>query len=344
MKVAVVTRSRDPYSLTVYRENVVRELGSLGVHALPFEEHDPVPDLGNIVWDPGLGMRKVPALFKSCPKPVVATIHGLRAFTLPWHEWAHSWTDRARLWKTKLQVSQSWRWFRRRVASVITVSQYGLTEAMEALSLPEDLLHSIHHGIAHDVFRPRGERPKLGENYLLVVAQSQPVKNLQRVFAAYTRLPAKTRPRLVAIVPGYPRRIRPPDGVQLMREGLAPQELATWYRGALAFALPSLRETFCMPILEAMACSCPVLTSNVTGCAEVAADAALLVDPRSISEIEAAMSRLITDHQLRTELGERGRERAKNFSWRKSAEEHLKVFEKARREIVQPSSLVSIPK
>ncbi len=82
-----------------------------------------------------------------------------------------------------------------------------------------------------------------------------------------------------------------------------------------------------MPILEAMACGCPVITSNATACAEVAGDAALLVNPRCVDEIADAMRRVITDPDLRMSLRARGLERAKAFTWRKSAEAHLKVFQ-----------------
>lgn len=91
---------------------------------------------------------------------------------------------------------------------------------------------------------------------------------------------------------------------------------------------PSLHETFGMPILEAMACGCPVITSNVTACPEVAGDAALLVNPRSVDEIANAMRRLMEEQELRETLWERGLKRALQFTWRKSAKKHLEVFEK----------------
>lgn len=91
---------------------------------------------------------------------------------------------------------------------------------------------------------------------------------------------------------------------------------------------PSLRESFGMPILEAMACGCPVITSNISACPEVAGDAALLVDPYSVDDIAGAMKRLIEDEPLRQSLRQKGLSRSRQFTWRKSARDHLKVFEK----------------
>jgi glycosyltransferase involved in cell wall biosynthesis len=86
-----------------------------------------------------------------------------------------------------------------------------------------------------------------------------------------------------------------------------------------------------MPILEAMACGCPVITSNSSACAEIAQDAALLVNPYSVDEIAKAMGMIVEDASLRETLRKKGIERASFFSWQKCAKEHLKVFEKVLR-------------
>jgi len=84
-----------------------------------------------------------------------------------------------------------------------------------------------------------------------------------------------------------------------------------------------------MPILEAMACGCPVVTSNVTSCPEIAGDAALLADPRSIEEIAGAMARMAGDGALRASLREKGLARVEAFSWAESARIHWGVFQRA---------------
>jgi len=93
------------------------------------------------------------------------------------------------------------------------------------------------------------------------------------------------------------------------------EELPGLYRGALGLVFPSLYEGFGLPVIEAMACGTPVLTSNTTSLPEVAGDAAILVDPLSVEQISSGIERLCTDMNLRAELIERGIQQAEKFSW-----------------------------
>jgi glycosyltransferase involved in cell wall biosynthesis len=103
-------------------------------------------------------------------------------------------------------------------------------------------------------------------------------------------------------------------------------QIAALYQNALGFVFPSLHETFGMPIIEAMACGCPVITSTHPGCAEIAGDAALLVNPYSVSELTNVMQQLIFNCDLRKTIRNKGIEHAEQFTWPKSAELHLEVF------------------
>ena len=109
------------------------------------------------------------------------------------------------------------------------------------------------------------------------------------------------------------------------------EDVAVLMRGALSFVFPSLYEGFGMPVLEAMACGTPVLTSNTSSLPEVAGDAAILVDPFSVREISEGLAKLYNDGRLRAELSKKGRERAKLFSWEHSAEILMKAYEKLTR-------------
>jgi len=110
------------------------------------------------------------------------------------------------------------------------------------------------------------------------------------------------------------------------------EKLPCLYRNADLFVFPSLYEGFGLPVLEAMACGTPVITSNTSSLPEVAGDAAVLVDPYSVEDIADAMERVLTDPDLRTELSRKGKERAKQFTWEKCARETLKVYEEVYRE------------
>jgi glycosyltransferase involved in cell wall biosynthesis len=107
-------------------------------------------------------------------------------------------------------------------------------------------------------------------------------------------------------------------------------DLPGLYTGAKIFFFPSLYEGFGNPVLESMACGTPVITSNLASLPEVAGDAALLVDPYDTEALASSLVKLLEDSSLRNELKERGLKQAENFSWRKAAEEMLRVYDKLR--------------
>ena len=110
------------------------------------------------------------------------------------------------------------------------------------------------------------------------------------------------------------------------------QELAFLYNLATLFVFPSLYEGFGLPPLEAVACGCPVVVSNVSALPEICGDAAYYINPYNIDSIAEGIRKLLDDKDLRGELIKKGLERAKTFSWDKSAREHLEVFEETLRQ------------
>jgi alpha-1,3-rhamnosyl/mannosyltransferase len=114
---------------------------------------------------------------------------------------------------------------------------------------------------------------------------------------------------------------------RVFRTGYLNEEsLACLYSSALALVFPSLYEGFGLPVIEAMACGCPVICSNAASLPEVAGDAALLIDPHNVDELAGAIDRVVDDSALRNDLIRKGTERASQFSWKRTAKETLAVF------------------
>jgi glycosyltransferase involved in cell wall biosynthesis len=326
-RVAVVTRTPDAFSLRQLGEYVIRELAELGVDSIAVPEGQCPPLDCDLLWDPGLAGTRAPRRLQALPPrmPVVATANGAGAFALPWR---HVWRNRVMALAgqvRKQQARAAWRRFKTRVSAVVALTDFGAREVSRAFGLPPEKLYRIYPGVSPRIFRPDGERHPAQRPYLLSVAQYSPKKNFEAVLAAYARLPREDRPDLVAVMPGWRGGSVGVDGVQLLPRALGHDELARWYRGATAFVFPSFHETFGYPIIEAMACGCPVITSNVTACPEVAGKAALLVDPRSVDAIAEAMRR-VQDPALRQTLREQGLARAGQFTWRGTAERYLELF------------------
>jgi glycosyltransferase involved in cell wall biosynthesis len=103
-------------------------------------------------------------------------------------------------------------------------------------------------------------------------------------------------------------------------------ELAQYYSSAALLAYPSLYEGFGLPPLEAMASSCPVVTSNTSSLPEVVGDAAITVNPYDTDSLAEAMRRVLTDNKLRDDMIRKGLEQSKKFSWEKTAEQTLEIY------------------
>jgi glycosyltransferase involved in cell wall biosynthesis len=119
-------------------------------------------------------------------------------------------------------------------------------------------------------------------------------------------------------------------GAAVVRPGYVPShELPLWYNAATVLAYPSLYEGFGMPVTEAQACGTPVLTSNTSSLPEAAGDAALLIDPRNVEEIAAALNLVLEDRALRKDLRERGLAHARTFNWSRTAQQTIEVYRRA---------------
>jgi glycosyltransferase involved in cell wall biosynthesis len=172
--------------------------------------------------------------------------------------------------------------------------------------------------------------------YILNVGTLEPRKNLAGLLQAFARARRKGLPHSLVVVGangwGNSSVERLVDELGIREHVhvsgfVDDQTLPRLYAAADFFVYPSLYEGFGLPVLEAMACGAPVITSNVSSMPEVAGGAALLVDPRSTDELCDAMLRLAGDGQLRSLLRVKGKERAGQFSWERTAEQTWQIYQ-----------------
>lgn len=262
--------------------------------------------------------------------PLVFTIHDVTLFKRrPYFERF----DRAKL----AYLSVVTRAALHRARAVFAVSNETRREILEIFG--ESLAPKVHvtsNGMAPLPEGAVAARAKASApDRLLYVGTDRPHKNLDRVIRAYAqaRRQAPDLPRL-EIVGG----MRSPEELQAtVRESgvkdhvvfsghVSDAKLEECYAHALMVVFPSVAEGFGLPILEGMVRSVPVLTSNISGCAEVAGAAALTVDPFQVSEIAAGIVRLFRDAELRASLVQKGHARAAEFTWERTATQTLGVI------------------
>jgi alpha-1,3-rhamnosyl/mannosyltransferase len=172
----------------------------------------------------------------------------------------------------------------------------------------------------------------LPERYILYLGSNKPHKNLVRLVEAWAVLQPQPLPLVVAgfwdaRYPG-PRQHAEELGIEeVIWLGPVPeQDLPALYTGATLFVFPSLYEGFGLPVLEAMACGTPVACSDSSSLPEVAGDAAILFDSTDVGDMAEAIGLLLGNPDLRQRLAKAGLQRAKRFSWQRTAKETLEVY------------------
>ena len=202
---------------------------------------------------------------------------------------------------------------------VIAVSEFTRRELIELLRVPAEKIHVVPNAVGEE-FRREGDAEE-GE-YVLAVGTLEPRKNLDRLVEAVRKTGRELR---VVGARGWGGVDVGGNGVRWLGE-VSDKELARLYRGATCVAYPSLYEGFGIPVLEAMACGTPVVTTRGTAMEEVADGAAVLVDARSSEDIAAGIERAASD---RDELVARGIDRARAFRWDAVVDATVRVYEEA---------------
>jgi alpha-1,3-rhamnosyl/mannosyltransferase len=218
---------------------------------------------------------------------------------------------------------------------LIAVSENTRQDAIRILGIDPDRIEAIHSGVP-SAFFDAAPKPA-AKPYVLFVGTIEPRKNLDTLLDAWQALKpslrdeyelliagptgwnsASTMARLGAGIPGVRH-------IGYVEEGDLPGLTA----GATVFAYPSLYEGFGFPLAQAMAARVPVLTSSTSCLPEIAGDGALLADPRSQSELAAALDRLLTSPSLRAQLALTGRARAERYRWELCAARSIEFFKRA---------------
>ena len=238
--------------------------------------------------------------------PLVVTVHDLAVFRHPgaFNRWSRSYGP--------VVIPR----VLKRADRIIAVSHFTERELVEIVDLPAEKIRVIPNGIDEAFTR---DGPSADGNYVLTVGTLEPRKNLTRIAAAAQRTGLELR---VVGAPGWGDVQVPENGVRWLGE-VSDRELARLYRGARCFAYASLYEGFGIPVLEAMACGAPVVTSRGGATEEVADGAAVLVNPHDPADIATGIERAVL---RRDELVRLGRERARAFTWKAAAEATVAVY------------------
>jgi glycosyltransferase involved in cell wall biosynthesis len=232
----------------------------------------------------------------------------------------------------------------RRAARILTVSVSSQRDIARFLRVPEERVIPIHHGC--DTFFHRlpeaqaaeaGERAGLPSEFIFLIGAGTPHKNVDRAVDAFIGLKRRHFPttKLVSNVKSAAYRAHLQAKLDahglgseaMLLEYVTPEMMRLLYNRALLFIFPSLIEGFGFPMVEAMACGAPVAAANASCLPEIAGDAAVLFDPFSVEDMASAMGRLLGDASLRQQMRERGHERARQFTWSKTVEKTLAVYE-----------------
>ena len=243
----------------------------------------------------------------------------------------------------KIYLNWSTEYIAKFATHLISISKYTKKDLISTLKVPSKRISVVHEGVDQRIFYPRAKegiaqvKVKYGltKRYLIYVGTIQPRKNLIRLIAAFAKAKLRETDLVLVGSQGWltneinnaPKKFSISERV-LFLGYVENEELAALYSGALALTFPSLYEGFGLPILEAFATNCPVLTSGLGAMAEVSGGAALLVHPENEDDITAGLIKIVKDKVTRGSFVKKGAQRVNDFSWEKAARETLRVFEK----------------
>lgn len=233
----------------------------------------------------------------------------------------------------------------KKAKAIITVSEFEKRVMMDRLDIPDHKIQVIYNAVgkqfnnryADDRIESFRLSKALPNSFILFLGNTAPKKNTKNTISAYTEYAGKVDSPLPLVVLDYPRDLllgylRELGEERLIDNFVFPgyiraEEMPLIYNAASLFLYPSIRESFGLPILEAMACGVPVVTSDTSAMPEVAGGAAWLVNPLDTADIADAITCLLGNREKRMDLIEKGLKRAAYFNWKNAAEKLISVYE-----------------
>jgi glycosyltransferase involved in cell wall biosynthesis len=220
---------------------------------------------------------------------------------------------------------------------IICNSQATAQDLQTYFQIPESKITPIWLGYDRDNFKPLHQNNNPNPPYFLYYGRHDPYKNLSRIIQSFAIVPnnknyelwiaGSADPRFTPQLKLLTQELNIAAQVKFL-DYISYQELPQIINGAIALIFPSLWEGFGFPVLESMACGTPVITSNLSSLAEIAGDAALLVNPYSIGEISDAMKAIVNDSSLREKLKQKSLAQAQKFSWEKTGTKTAEIITK----------------
>jgi len=273
-----------------------------------------------------------------CPVPLVLTLHDI-IYLEPRQHRSPSFYQEMGWHYRRLVVPR----ILKKAKKIITVSHFECTRIRTALHLPEASVTAVYNGYS-SYFAPQMPLDESivqkyipHKDFLFFLGNTDPKKNAARTLKAYSlylQASGAKRPLLIAdLKEEYIDVLLQQEGITGIKKHLyypgyiSNKDLATLYNAAFAFLYPSLRESFGIPMLEAMACGTPIVTSNVSAMPEVAGKGAILVNPQEPQEIADALLRLEDDATFYQQQVAYSLEHVKSFSWQHTAQEYVNIYQ-----------------
>lgn len=270
-----------------------------------------------------------------CPSRLIATLKTMHVFTNP----------EAIPLATRIYRKLAYRLTRWNASGVISNSESQTRDMVKFTGIQPSKIHLVYEAIDHNIFKPalNNEQNRKYLNtfgivkpYILFVSSLYPYKNAEVLIRTFARLKQGNRMQLVIV--GFPRdesyqislhtlvRQLKLEDLVVFTGGVDQRDTARFYQSAEVFVYPSRYETFGLTILEAMACGCPVITSNVSAMPEIGGNAALYFHPDDDIELAEKLESLLDSEDEKSRIRSLGFSRAATFTWKSTAEKTYKVL------------------